>query len=47
MKHLTGKQAVMTVTIKLEGDIEIFFFYDSASYAEVINAINSAQRKVA
>jgi hypothetical protein len=47
VKHLTGKQAVMTVTVKLEGDIETFFFYDSASYTEVINAINSAQRRVA
>jgi hypothetical protein len=37
----------MTVTVKLEGDIETFFFYDSASYTEVINAINSAQRRVA
>ena len=47
MKHLTGKQAVMTVTIKLEGDIETFFFYDSASYSQIINAINHAQQNVA
>lgn len=45
MKALTAKQATMTVTIKLGNDIESFFFYDSRSYTEVINAINSAQRQ--
>jgi hypothetical protein len=47
MKHLTGKQATMTVTVKIEGEIESFFFYDMASYAEIMNAIHNAQAKVA
>lgn len=45
MKTLTAKQASITVTIKLGNDIESFFFYDSRSYTELINAINNAQRQ--
>jgi len=45
MQRLTAKQATITVTIKLGNDIESFFFYDSASYAQIINAINNAQRQ--
>jgi hypothetical protein len=44
MKNLTAKQATMTVTIRIGGDIETFFFYDSRSYTELINAINNTQR---
>ena len=42
--RLTAKQATMTVTIRIGGDIETFFFYDSQAYHEIINAINNAQR---
>jgi hypothetical protein len=45
MKALTAKQATMTVTIKLGNDIESFFFYDSRSYTELINAISNTQRQ--
>jgi hypothetical protein len=43
MKNLTAKDSVITATIRIGGDIETFFFYESRNYTELINAINHIQ----
>ena len=47
IKYVTGKQASMTVTVKLANgkSIESFFFYDTESYGEILQAIHDAQLK--
>lgn len=45
MKNLTAKDAVINITIRLNGEREDFFLYDSRSYSAIINAINEAQRQ--
>ena len=44
MKNLTAKDATITITIRIGGDIETFFLYDSRGYSEIVNAIEHAQR---
>lgn len=41
----TRNQAVMEITVKMNGDIETFLFYESESYAEILKAINATQGK--
>lgn len=45
IKTQTAKDAVITITVRLNGEREDFFLYDSRSYTEVINAITNAQGK--
>lgn len=42
--NLTAKDAVINITIRLNGEREDFFLYDSRSYTAIINAINQAQQ---
>lgn len=45
MKTLTSKDAVMTVTIRIAGEREDFFFYSYENYTELIKEINKIQLK--
>lgn len=44
MKHTTRKQAVITITIRLNDDREDFFLYDAMNYSSIVQAIEHAQR---
>jgi hypothetical protein len=45
MKHMTGKQAKLTVTIQVAGGVETFFFYDLAHYGEILATLHNLELK--